>query len=524
MKFKTKINAMLVFNALIPLGFGISFSLIPLLKSGYKPESALPLIVLSAVTLLIILFSFIAGNALYRIIHSARTKIHNVAHGEGDLTQRLEVHTKDEMGEIVSDVNHLLEKLDAVIGEISHETGGLGETGEVLSVNTTQTAAAVNQMASNIHSIEGQIDHQYQSISGTEDAIREIARNLNELSESINSQAATISQSSASIEEMVASIHSEHRAMNRLDDYFKKLKELSLTGNSQATENAERITQVSRQSESLLEANTLISEIADQTALLAMNAAIEAAHAGEAGRGFSVVADEIGKLAERSSEQSLRINQDLNVILGSIQESVQTSIQASEAYDRMTEMIDEVRQLQIQLKMAIEEQSTGGQEILESLEMMKNITEAVVNGSENMKMGEQAINQELENLSHISDEVNQSVKELSVGTNEINRAIHNIQEISTDNRDSIKLVQGLVSRFKVTGGSQVKDVKSRSQKDSASVRSNKPESSTATAVSDQKTSTDMVKKPESAAPEISSPSSRVEITLDEELEILDPQD
>lgn len=413
-----------------------------------------PIISQAATALIVLIVTAIVAIFLGRRMTTAMEKtaqtVESISRGDRDLSLRLNINSSDELGTMASNINHFIQSLDVLVQEINNDAQQMEETGEVLSVNTAETAAAVHEMAGNIQSIEGQIDRQYQSVSQTQLAIGEISRNLDGLAESIRSQASNITQSSASIEEMVASIETENQTMKRLNDYVENLKDTAKDGETRIDHAASQIDQVAKMSESLQEANAIIAEIADQTGLLAMNAAIEAAHAGEAGRGFSVVADEIGKLAERASEQSIQIGQELNKVTDSIHVSVDSSKDAAMAFGHMTLIINDVRKLQLELKSAVEEQSVGGKQILEALKMMQGITQQVVDGSENIKMSEGAIQQEVQVLSRISDEVKHSAKELAIGTKEVNGAVSNIQNITQENKDAIQRVSELVGQFKTS--------------------------------------------------------------------------
>jgi methyl-accepting chemotaxis protein len=144
------------------------------------------------------------------------------------------------------------------------------------------------------------------------------------------------------------------------------------------------IVTISRQSETLLEANSSIAEIAAQTNLLAMNAAIEAAHAGEAGRGFSVVADEIRKLAVNSSSESKRIGAELQEIQRSITLVVSATHESSRSYHTILGQVEQTQGLVSQLKGAIEDETSGSQRILGALASMNSISAQVKQGSAEM--------------------------------------------------------------------------------------------------------------------------------------------
>jgi len=176
-----------------------------------------------------------------------------------------------------------------------------------------------------------------------------------------------------------------------------------------------QVNNISAQSESLQEANTIISSIAARTNLLAMNAAIEAAHAGDAGRGFSIVADEIRKLAEQSAGQSKTIGNSLKGVLESIKSVVLTTSETEKTFEKVINHVQVIGALELEVNNALTEQKTGVGQILEALSNMKQVTVDVREGSEEMKKSSDLLQYEIKKLNEINSEVTQSMVEVKIG-------------------------------------------------------------------------------------------------------------
>ncbi|MDR1972211.1 MAG: methyl-accepting chemotaxis protein [Treponema sp.] len=391
---------------------------------------------------------FIAVSIAKPIVNVSLT-LKDISEGEGDLTKAINVKSKDEIGDLAHFFNQTLEKIKTLVVTIKQQAVALFDIGNELASNMTETAAAINEITSNIQSIKGRVINQSASVTETNATMEQITVNIDKLNGNVDKQTASVSKSSSAIEEMIANIQSVTSTLSKNAESVRDLIESSEVGRTGLQEVATDIQEIARESEGLLEINAVMENIASQTNLLSMNAAIEAAHAGEAGKGFAVVADEIRKLAESSGEQSKTISSVLKKIKDSIDKITKSTDNVLNKFEAIDTGVKVVSQQEENIRAAMEEQSVGSQQILEVIGQLNEITQMVKGGSDEMLEGSREVITEGKNLEMATQEITNGMNEMATGAEQINVAVTRVNEISGQNKENIDVLVKEVSRFKV---------------------------------------------------------------------------
>ena len=400
------------------------------------------------VALVILAAMFVSRGVAKPIVNMARL-LNDIANGEADLTKRLPETGGGETAEASRYFNQTMEEFRQMIITIRHQAASLSDIGNDLASNMTETASAMNEITANIQSIKGRVLNQSASVSETNATMEQVMANIGRLSGHVERQTDAVSLSSSAVEEMLANIQSVTTTLVKNADNVRELQESSVTGRSSLHEVAEDIQGIARESEGLMEINSVMENIASQTNLLSMNAAIEAAHAGESGRGFAVVAGEIRKLAESSGEQSKTIGIVLKKIKESIDKITRSTGKVLDKFEAIERGVGTVAEQEETIRNAMEEQGHGSKQVLNSSGQVSEITQQVMGGSMEMLEGSKEVIQESKNLEKATQEITNGINEMASGAEQINRAVNSVNELSGRNRENISVLMRAISQFKV---------------------------------------------------------------------------
>ncbi len=353
-----------------------------------------------------ILMAFIIGRGITRPVKAAIAGLRDIAEGEGDLTRRLNISSKDEVGELAKWFDTFIGKLQGIISDLAQSTNTLG----VSSKDLSDLSSRMSEGTGNISTKS-----------------RTVASASEQMSSSLVSIAASMEQASTNLDMVASSAEEMSSTVNEIAKNAENARGITGKAVTQAGSATAKVDELGKSAKKIGKVTEAITEISDQTNLLALNATIEAARAGEAGKGFAVVANEIKELAKQTAEAT----EEIKILVKNIQDDTSgTVVEISE----ITKIINDVNEIVTMIATAVEEQSTATREIA------GNVSQA--------SSGINSVNENVAQSSTVSNEIAKDIGDVNSLVEDLNSVGVNVNRRAVELDSLVERLLRIVGRFK----------------------------------------------------------------------------
>ncbi|NJL30954.1 MAG: methyl-accepting chemotaxis protein [Phycisphaerales bacterium] len=351
------------------------------------------LVVVSAGVLLAIALGVFMTRAITQPIALMVERLKDIAQGEGDLTKRVDQDAKDEVGQLGQWFNAFVQKVHDIISEVALTTRDVASAATEIAASSEQMASGMKEQSQQVTQISSAIEEMSQSVV-------EVARKSAEAAGNAVEAGKVAQQGGQVVTDTIAGMEAISNAVNQ---------------------GAQSVTELGKRSEQIGQIVNVINDIADQTNLLALNAAIEAARAGEHGRGFAVVADEVRKLADRTTKATEEIAQSIRAI----------QTETGEAVDRMNTGTQQV-------KVGVDKATAAGQNLSSIVTAAQGVADMI-----------RSIAAAAEEQSAASEQISRNVESVTAVTKQATEGAGQAAQAATQLSDKSEQLQRIVSQFKL---------------------------------------------------------------------------
>lgn len=335
----------------------------------------------------------------------------------GELTISMENKAEDELSSLSLDIDEFRISLKNSVNNIKIVATAINRTKNKLEGSLSSSKVSLLKIEESVTAISKSSTSLNQNMTTSVEVIKSTFEHIEDLGLKIDSQFLMVEESTSAITEIIAAVEN----ISLLTEFSKRsiisLVNSSKEGSKNQQKTKEVITQINSNIESLLSMVDVITNIASQTNLLSMNANIEAAHAGVAGKGFSVVAQEIGKLADVAAENSNNMSKEMTGIVEMIISAAKSSEITSTSFTAINSEVNKVDKVFSEIHSAISELKIGGNQIQDNMVDLQNFSSNVNQAAKRISKNTQIVMQEVNNANSntvvVETEVNQIVNSLN---------------------------------------------------------------------------------------------------------------
>jgi methyl-accepting chemotaxis protein len=372
--------------------------------STQRNALTLAIVILIAVTALAVVF--ISRHITGPIVRASEM-LKDIAQGEGDLTRRLKVESKDEVGEMAKWFNLFVENVQGIIGSVARNARQVNDASSELKMVSEEMSMGADQTSDKANAVAV--------------ASEEMSSNMNSVAAAMEEAATNVGMVASAAEEMTATI-------TEIAQNTAKARSIAGDAVNQADNASSQVTELGTAALEIGKVIETITEISEQVNLLALNATIEAARAGDAGKGFAVVANEIKDLAR----QTAAATGEIKARVESIQNSTEGTVKE---IGSISLVVNEVNEIVSTIATAVEEQSVTTNEIAD------NVAQAA--------QGIEEVNENVAQSSSVSSEISRDIAEVTQAAKEISSSSNRISSSSESLNQLAQQLNEMVGRFKV---------------------------------------------------------------------------
>jgi methyl-accepting chemotaxis protein len=351
--------------------------------------------------------AFFVSGKIVRPIITIVNRLKDIAEGEGDLTKRLEVKSKDEIGQVARWFNAFIDNVHTMIKNVARNadqlnlaSANLAEISEVMEQGSNQTASKANTVA----------------CAGEE------------MSTTMSSVATAMTAAAENVGMVVSATEEMSNTINEISQNSVKARDITMDAVSQAEDASRQVGELGNAANDINHVIAAITDISEQVKLLALNATIEAARAGDAGKGFAVVANEIKELANQTDAAT-------NDIKAKVEGIRNTTGKTVDQISSISKVVNNVNEIVLVIASAVEEQSVTTQDIAQSISQASR--------------GIEEVNTNISQSSEVSSEIAREIGEVTVTTDEMSANSSQVNQRSAELAQLATQLKEMVGRFKI---------------------------------------------------------------------------